>query len=133
MAMLDMTDFKSNREPIPFALDNEPPPTQFGNMGDPFIRSMTDKERGTFRYLRHRHGAATARRLVQFRRENPGVAFPRVVRRSYPVTAEKIFVDGWFIGLTSNDRVRIVLDGVVHDLTVSQAGEVGAALARIAA
>ncbi len=131
--MLDMTDIKSNHEPIPFALDNKPPPTQFGNAGDPFIKSMTDKERGSFLYLRQRHGAATARRLVQFKRENPGVALPRLVRRSYPVTADKIFVDGWFIGLASNDRVRIVLDGVVHDLTVSQAGEVGAALVRIAA
>ena len=130
--MLDVTDVQTDRETLPFSLETEPPPTRFGNKGDPFLKSLTREERSSFMYLRQRYGAAMARRLLQFKRENPGAALPRL-KWSYPDAAAKVSIGDWFVGLSSGERVRIVLNGAAHDLTLKQAEELRAALGRIAA
>jgi hypothetical protein len=130
--MFDAADATQASTPVPFPLVDEPPPRRFGNKGDPYIRAMTPEERSSFIYLRQRYGAAMARRLIQFKRENPGTALPRQLPRRRVVVVEKT-VGGWFVGLTSGNSVRIIIDGAVHDLTIREAGEIKAALARIAA
>lgn len=131
--MLETADLFQESAPVPFSLIDEPPPTLMGNKGDPFIQSMTQAERNSYLYLRHRHGATTARRLIQFKREHPGAALPRNIRPSPAGVAAKSFSGGWFVGLTNGDRVRVVLDGTTHDLSIQEAAEFQAALARIAA
>jgi hypothetical protein len=133
MAMLDTADIHQDPASTSFPLIEEPPPTRMGNKGDPFIASLTREEHASYCYLRQRHGAATARRLIQWRRENPDAAPPRGVRCARLVVADKIVGGDWLVGLTSGDRVRVVLDGTAHDLTIGEAAEIQAALARLAA
>lgn len=131
--MFDTTDVQSDPTIIPFSLDNEPPPTQYGNKGDPFRRSMTRAEHASFTYLSKVHGAAMARRLIQFKREKPDERLPRTIKRGRAVAvAERPLVGSWLVGLTSVG-VRVVINGTSHDLSSQEATEIQTALARIAA
>jgi hypothetical protein len=132
MTMLDMAEVQTEGETLPFSLETEPPPTRFGSKGDPYLRSLTREERSSYIYLRQRYGSAMARRFLQFKRENPGAALPRL-KWSRPDAAARVSIGDWFVGLTSSDRVRIALNGAAHDLTLKQAEELRAALGRIAA
>jgi hypothetical protein len=64
MTMLDTADLFPDSAPVQFSLIDEPPPTRIGNKGDPFIQSMTREERSSYSYLRQRHGAVIACRLI---------------------------------------------------------------------
>jgi hypothetical protein len=112
-----------------FALATEPPAPRLGRYRDPFLATMSPEERRRFMSLRGTYRSHTARRLIQFVRENPGQPLPKVSKPPQTHIPEQ--TSRWLVGIGGDGRVRLVIDERTYELSAEEVSSLQRALKRM--